>query len=285
MRAISEELTQLADALKRPLAEVSSQYIMEGALRRLSSSAQAESFVLRGGMLTRIWVGPERRAAEDLDFLCLFPYDVAETVTRLRSVLQSGAAINDSIRFDEESLTGEATWQETAFPGVRLNGRALLGRDEYSYRVDCGFNDPLSQPAVRLEYPSLLAGQAPARVLACRVETAIGWKLHGLVDYGARRWRPKDLYDIFLLSNHTPVSWDNLVAAIRTAFDSRETPLEAALEMLDSAVWWKSDRSQQKWRNFSERAVPRIVAVDLEQAVARVSRFLRPLVERCLRRS
>jgi hypothetical protein len=282
MRAINEELEQLAVFIKRPFAEVSRQYIMEGALRRLSTSAQAEAFVLRGGMLTRTWVGPEKRAAEDLDFLCLYPYDVNETVTRLRSVLRSGAAINDSIRFDEESLTGEATWQETDFPGVRINGRALLGQDEYSYRIDCGFNDPLSPPAVWLEYPSLLAGQSPARVLACRVETAIGWKLHGLVDYGARRWRPKDLYDLFLLSEHTPLSLGELIAAIRTAFVSRETPLDAALEMLDSAVWWTSDRSQQKWRDFSERAVPCIVAVDLEQAVARVSRFLRPLVERSL---
>ncbi|HUQ34389.1 MAG TPA: nucleotidyl transferase AbiEii/AbiGii toxin family protein [Pyrinomonadaceae bacterium] len=283
MRAISEELAQLADAIKRPLAELANQYIMEGALRRLSSSAQAEAFVLRGGMLTRIWVGPERRAAEDLDFLCLYPFDVAETVTRLRRILRSEAAVNDSIQFDEESITGEATWQETDFPGVRINGRALLGQDEYSYRVDCGFNDPLSPPAVWFDYPSLLGGQASARVLSCRVETAIGWKLHGLVDYGARRWRPKDLYDLFLLGEYTPLSPDDLAAAIRTAFVSRETPLEAALLMFDSIVWWKSDRSLKKWRDFSERANPSIVAVDLEQAVARVSRYLRPLVERCLR--
>jgi hypothetical protein len=282
MRDTNEELTRLAHAANRPAAELYRQYVMEGVLRRLSASEQSESFVLRGSLLTRIWAGPGRRVAEDLDFLGLYPFDLGETLSRLRSVLRSGAGIDDSIRFDEETLTGEATWQETASPGVRLNGRAVVGSDEFTYQVDCGFGDPITPPAVRIDYPSLVPGIDAARVLSCRAETLVGWKLHGLVDYGARRWRPKDLYDLVLLTEYAPLYEDDLVASIRTAFLSRSTPLDAALRMLDSIDWLKSDRSLRRWHEFKERA-PACAGVELEQAWARLGERLRPLVERGLR--
>jgi predicted nucleotidyltransferase component of viral defense system len=282
MRDIKEELTRLAHATQRPAAELSRQYVMEGVLRRLSASEQSKSFVLRGSLLTRIWAGPNKRVAEDLDFVGLYPFDLRETLSRLRSVLQSGAGINDAIQFDEETLTGEATWQETASPGVRLTGRAVLLSVEYVYQVDCGFGDPIAPTAVWLDYPSLVPGVDAARVLSCRAETIIGWKLHGLVDYGARRWRPKDLYDLILLTDYKPLDEEDLVASIRTAFLSRGTPLDAAQKMLDSTGWLKSDRSLRRWHEFQERA-PACLFVDLEQAWARLGEMLRPLIERSLR--
>ena len=281
MRAISEELRLLADTLRRPVAELARQHILEGVLRRLSASVEAEFFVLRGGMLARVWAGADRRVAEDLDFVGLYPFDVDETVTRFRSVLTCDAKFDDGIRFDVGTLKGEATWQETEFPGARIEGRAFLGHDEYPFKLDCGFNDPIIPAAVWFDYPALLQGIAPARVLACRVETAIGWKLHGLVDYGARRWRPKDLYDLFLLSDYTPLDAEDLVEAICAAFISRRTPLAAALDMLGSQALWQSEKSRKKWDDFRQRVAPCAV-VDLGQAVARVDAALRPFVERCL---
>src|SRR5205085_7033117 len=56
-------------------------------LKHLADSEQASAFVLRGGMLTRLLVGPERRTTRDLDFLGLFPRDLDETRSRLQAWL------------------------------------------------------------------------------------------------------------------------------------------------------------------------------------------------------
>lgn len=279
MNSISGQLTLLADSLQRPVAELSRQHILEGVLRRLSASMQAESFVLRGGMLVRIWAGPGKRVAEDIDFVGLYPFDVADTLMRLRSVLQNDTEFNDGIRFDEESLTGEATWQETQFPGVRVYGSALIEGQQHSFKIDCGFGDPIVPAAEWFGYPALLQNIAPARVLACRAETAIGWKLQGLVERGARRWRPKDLYDLFLLSGYPSLVETDMIEAIRTAFISRATPVSAALESLNSTAWWQSDRSLKKWNDF-QQGVTQDGVMDLGQVITRVSTALRPLLER-----
>jgi hypothetical protein len=130
-------------------------------------------------------------------------------------------------------------------------------------------------------YPALLPSIAAARVLACRAESAIGWKLHGLVELGARRWRPKDLYDLFLLSDYPSLVEADLIGAIRVAFISRATPLGAALEMFDSTGWWQSDRSLRKWTDF-QQTVAQGSLPDLAQVTARVNKTFAPLVQRCL---
>jgi hypothetical protein len=92
------------------------------------------------------------------------------------------------------------------------------------------------------------------------------------------------LYDLFLLSEDASLVEDDLVEAIRVAFISRATPLAAALAMLNSTDWQRSDKSLKKWHDFSLGRVP-CITEDLEQVVAHVCTALRPFVERSLLRS
>ena len=55
-------MSELPDAAAR-------QHVLDGLVRRVSASSQAEALVLRGGLLTRLLVGEDRRSTEDADFL------------------------------------------------------------------------------------------------------------------------------------------------------------------------------------------------------------------------
>jgi hypothetical protein len=236
--------------------------------------------VLRGGLLTRLWVGPGRRATEDADFLGLFERDVEETARRLRAVLTAPLPADDGVRFDEGSLGVELIWQETAFPGARAAVQAEAGGTYFTLQIDVGFGDPLVPPAQWVSYATLLPG-APARVLACRAETLVGWKLHGLFEHGARRWRAKDLHDLLLLTDHVPLVGADLEDAIRVAFSSRATALEEVLPVVYNPAWWAADRARQRWARYRATA-PVPVPEDLTAVAERVARALRPALARLL---
>ena len=49
-------------------------HVLEGLLRRLADSEHRTRFVLRGGLMTRAWVGG--RSTRDLDMVGLFTFDI-----------------------------------------------------------------------------------------------------------------------------------------------------------------------------------------------------------------
>jgi hypothetical protein len=277
MNNISENLAVIAKTMGRPLEEVVAQHVREGLLRRVSYSGYADVLVLRGGMLTRIWVPTGRRIPQDVDFVGLYPSDVDGTQQRFHAVL-SASNLKDGVVFDLNSLQAKDIWEETEFPGVRLTVGVTLGEQYQPVQIDVGFGDPLVPPAQWLYYPTLLEG-LPIKLQACRPETLVGWKLHGLVELGAKRWRPKDVYDLMLLTDYVVLDASLLLDAIRVAFSSRATPLQEVLAMLSSPESWNNSRNHSKWMKFRSGANDSSIPEDLLECVTVVSERLKGAVE------
>lgn len=277
MENISENLALIARTTGRPLEEVVAQHVREGLLRRVSYSGHADVLVLRGGMLTRIWVPPGMRIPQDVDFVGLYPFDVDGTQQWLHAAL-TATDIEDGVVFDLDSLQAKAIWEETEFPGVRLSVGAIASEQYHQVQIDVGFGDPLVPPAQWLYYPTLLEG-LPIKLQVCRPETLVGWKLHGLVEFGAKRWRPKDLYDLVLLTEYMVLDASLLLDAIGVAFSSRSTPLQEVLAMLSSPASWNNSRNRSKWRKFRSCANDQFVPEDLLECVTVVSERLKGAVE------
>jgi hypothetical protein len=242
-------------------------------LRRLARTPERESFVLRGGLMMRLWSGPVPRPVEDLDFLGRFPVDAADTVTRLESVLRIG--VEDGFSFG--ALKSEVIWAETAFPGVRVFVETRLpGVDgSFELRIDTGFGDPMDPGPAWTEYD---VGEAEAaRVLACRPETLLGWKVHGLFERGKGRFRPKDLFDVYLLTRYAPLDVPLLPRALRLAFESRGDSL-ALMERLMAGEFGRSPWSHEKWARY-RHSQPEGRPEALAEVVAAVATALRPTWE------
>jgi hypothetical protein len=245
--------------------------VMEALLRRLERSPVASEWVLRGGLIMRHYSGPVPRPVEDIDFLALHPFDQASTAARIESIARIG--IHDDIHFG--ALRSEVIWAETPFPGVRTFlavNRAPEGAPA-ELRIDIGFGDPMDPPPAWIDYPT--EGGA-VRVLACRPETLLAWKVHGLFERGAGQWRPKDLFDIHLLATHAPLDRALIPRALRLAFDSRGDSL-ALTSRLVAGELGRSPWSREKWSRF-RRSRPEGVPEELASVVAEVGAFLRPLV-------
>lgn len=250
--------------------------LLHGALRRWSHSSEAGAFLLRGGLLTQLWAGPQRRQTRDLDLVGLFPFDA--TTNRLAAALATSVE-PDGVTFALDTLRGEVIWAETDFPGIRYHLEVHVEDVVTSLQIDVGFGDPIVPPAVWLDYPTLTG--APARVQAARPELLVAWKLDGLFDLGPKRWQAKDLYDLYLLTRHCSLDLDTLTESIQVAFDAHADPLEQVPDILYDRAWWDRESAQARWQKFRATAgVP--VPEDLVDVAATVARSLRPALSRLI---
>jgi hypothetical protein len=274
MSDVAWRLAALAQQEAVPLEHLLHRYLLHGVLRRWSRSGHAADLVLRGGLLTQLWVGPQRRETSDMDFLGLYPRDMEGTQDRLMVILKDD--LDDEVSFDLSTLHGGVIWQETDFPGLRFVLQGCAAGREMDLQIDVGFGDPVVPPAGWIDYPCLLG--ASARVQAARPELMVAWKLHGLFEHGIRRWQPKDLYDLCLLTEHCALDPSLLSESIGVAFAAHNDPLEQVPGVLYSRDWWTSATARGKWTKFrATQVVP--VPEDLLEVATAVARALRPALE------
>jgi Nucleotidyl transferase AbiEii toxin, Type IV TA system len=261
----------------RPSAEVTRHRLLEGVLLRLARLPDADHFLLRGGMLMRLWFRPLPRPAADLDLVSTFPFGVEETARRFLPLL-ADRGIDDGVTFDPERCRVEGIWLNTNFPGVRLFAAGEVDGVEDDFTVDVTFGEPLVPEPELGEYP-MLDSALTARLWMCRPETITGRKLHALMHMGMLHWRPKDLNDLRLLLGRVPMNPAVLPEAIAVSFTSRgDTTADA--RALFARDWWATKMAAARWQDFVKESRGQEVPPNLTRVVAEVAERLNPILER-----
>lgn len=93
---------------------------------------------------------------------------------------------------------------------------------------------------------------------------------------GKGRFRPKDLFDVYLLAKHSPLDPALLPRALRLAFDSRGDSLELTSRLV-SGEFGRSPWSLEKWARFRQ-SLPEGRPEQLAEVVASVAAVLGPVV-------
>lgn len=252
--------------------------LLAGWLRRAAAHAPGrDERILRGSLLLAAWCPDRARPAKDVDYLLLGAYEAgaAEAVARAIAALPDPAAAGDGDGDGAGAGAGatelavhaaEEIWAETAFPGLRLHLRGRVAGDAawYELQVDLGAGDPLSLPP----RPARIDGAGD--VLGCAPETLFAWKLHGLVEHGAGKWRAKDLYDLDLMWSAVPLERAALRPAVELAFSSRDTPLAALDDFRTRETWGTSRGGVRKWRALGKGLPAALVLDDFLAVRARV---------------
>lgn len=207
-------------------------HISLGVVHRLARTAHGRDFVLRGGLLTSMWLpDPRMRPTRDLDFVGEFPFSIDDTRARFTPALSE--QLDDNVVIAPE-LRATGIWLETEWPGVRLDLRLGYGAIDQALSIDVGFGDPLIPPAVEHD-----------GIRCVRPELQLAWKLHALAEL-TTGWRPKDVADLDLVIRHVPLADEELRAAIIVAFESRHFTRQAAVEVL-RADHWRTKTSRLRW--------------------------------------
>ena len=248
--------------------------ILDAAARRWTRSPGRHNLIFRGSFVLGLWIGRGRRAAQDLDFLAMYPFDRERVHREMQLALSED--LNDGIWFDSEGIESEVIFAETEFPGVRLNVPVVSERGHDSLQIDVAFGDPV--PFGSVETPVETANETTT-ILAPVPEVGFAWKLHGLVEFEGLAWRSKDLADLWLLIRHAELDEKKLDEAIRVAFESRDGPLWRLDRLFDGKLGG-SARSQRGWRKLRAAQPEMGLPEMLESVVTDVANQIAHLVAR-----
>jgi predicted nucleotidyltransferase component of viral defense system len=157
-------------------------YGLERIMYRLSRSAYAQQFVVKGAMLLRVWTGEQYRPTKDLDLLATLEKSPEELNQTFHDVC-SLTVEDDGLVFLSETIRVRQIREDNVYGGMRVTLQARLGKIRIPLQIDIGFGDAVTPEAQLEEFPTLLDLSAPVLLTYPR-ETSIAEKFEAIINLG-----------------------------------------------------------------------------------------------------
>jgi len=246
--SVRARLLNIAKADKTDFNQVLVRYALERFLYRLSMSAHADNFLLKGAMLFNLWYDMPHRSTRDADLLGFGSSDLESIGQTFREIVSVVA--DDGIVFDPASVSVEEIRKAAGYAGARVIISAELARARCKTQIDVGFGDAVTPEPVEAVYPVLLADFPAPRLHTYPVYTVVAEKLHAIQILGMTNSRLKDYLDLSVLLERDDMESETLAKAIAATFKRRGTdlPTEMPIGLTDE---FANDPSRQSlWAAF-----------------------------------
>lgn len=171
-------------------------YMLERFLERVSISDYQDNFIIKGGFLIASMVGLESRATMDMD-ATIKRYPVsAETIQKMVEEIIK-IDLDDNIFFTFKSIS--KIRENAEYLGYRV---ALLGNFSpmsVPLKLDITTGDKITPREIEYDYKMMMEERS-IRVLAYNTATILAEKLETVISRGDQNTRPRDYYDIYILT-------------------------------------------------------------------------------------
>ncbi len=244
--SIRQRLKNLSKERNRPFDEILRYYAMERFLYRLSISSHAKKFLLKGGLMLKVWDSLDHRATMDIDLLAKTSNQI-DNLHRIITEVSEIACEEDGIVFDTQKLILRNTQTGGDYNGVSSSFSAKLFTTKMPVLIDIGFNDIIIPNPQQIKYPTLLGMPEPT-LLGYTLETVIAEKLESVVKLALVNTRMKDFYDLWTILKSYEIQADKLSIVIREVFANRRTPLKRPVAF--TAEFYNNKGTQHRWNNF-----------------------------------
>ena len=266
-----------ARAESRDYTQVLTRYGLERLLYRLSISAHAENFLLKGALLFDLWFDVPLRPTRDIDLLGFGLAELPHVMQVFREICEIGVGVDDGVRFDPESVTADEIRNEASYAGIRVKLEGRLGQQRCPVQIDIGYGDAVTPGAETAEYPVLL-GSFPSPVLRVYPRyTVVAEKLEAIITLGLVNTRMKDYFDLWLLSEHESFDYETLATAIRATLRNRQTQMPSGIPLGLSDEFSGDPEKQRQWAAFLSKN--RLASPPLESVVERLREWLVPAMQ------
>ena len=272
--SVRQRLLNKARASGRPFSELLQYFAMERFLYRLSKSAHADKFVLKGALMFTVWQAPETRPTMDIDLLGITGNSIDAIAVIAQAICEQDVE-PDGLTFDPDSIEVARIMEDADYAGVRVRFRGALGAARIAMQLDIGFGDVVIPKPETVEYPSILDFPAPALRGYSR-ESAIAEKFEAMVKLGVLNSRLKDFFDIWLLSRQFDFDGPILTQAVANTFSTRGTVMPAIPVALTSA-FGNEPAKQTQWQGFVRKSRLQTAPASFAEVVAAISAFLGPI--------
>lgn len=248
----------------RPVNELLTLYVLERFLARLTATAHAQDFVLKGGVLLAAY--RLRRPTRDVDMQALdFPLDE----DHLRTVVAAVAGVDsgDGVDFDAHAVTVEPIRDEDEYQGLRVHVPARLASFAMTFKLDVSTGDPITPEPDVVEVPGVLGGVV--RVAGHPLPTVVAEKAVTVLQRGTTSTRWRDFLDLRSLAR----THHFLAGELRSASAAVAQHRGVALGPLADQTVGYAEVAQVKWaawlrKNRLEDAAEASFAAQLADVLA-----------------
>ena len=247
-------------------------YALERFLYRLSQSAHADRFLLKGALLFTLWYDMPHRPTRDADLLGFGQSDLQSISQTFRDI--ASIAVDDGISFDPESVTAEDIRKEAGYAGARVVITGELAKARCKTQIDIGFGDAVTPGPVQSEYPVLLEDFPAPRLRTYPVYTVISEKLHAIALLGMTNSRVKDYLDLWVMLDRESLNMNTLAQAISATFTRRRMAVPTDLPMGLSDEFAADPSRQALWAAFVRKND--LAMIPLADVVTRIRSALEP---------
>jgi hypothetical protein len=129
-------------------------YALERLLYRLSISAYADQFLLKGALLFDLWFDIPHRPTRDADFLGLGSAELPHLETIFRDLC--GMDTEDGVTFRADTVQAAEIRKEASYAGVRVTLLGLIDGARCPVQIDIGFGDAVTPGPEEVQYPVML---------------------------------------------------------------------------------------------------------------------------------
>ena len=246
-------------------------YYMECFIDRLSRSEYSENFVLKGGFLISSMVGLNNRATMDVDTTVR---NLSVNELEISNVLKNICSIqaNDDFLFSFDRL--EPIREDDEYQGLRAFLFAEYDMMKGTLMVDITTGDSI-YPSVseikikrNFESDSILIRSYP-------IETVLAEKIETIITSGILNTRPRDFYDVYILSKSVEFDSEILKKALLATSEHRgtkntiENEAERRIGIIET-----SDDLKSQWKKYQKK-FPYAENIQFEDTVNAVKELLK----------
>ena len=190
------QIRNYAKAYAVPAQTAMQNFMFERFLLRLSKSRFREKLVIKGGFLISAIVGLPKRTTMDIDTtLRGMPLDEAGLADTINEICATG---DDGISFILRKI--EPIRHDDLYGGFRLSMSAELETTSTPFTIDVSAGDAITPAPVEFDYRSRF-DDTSFTISAYTIETVLAEKAEAILTLGTLSTRPRDYYDIKVISD------------------------------------------------------------------------------------
>ena len=214
-------ISKMAKEKHIPAQLVMQNYMLERLLERIAHSRYQGNFILKGGLLIASMVGLHSRATMDMD-ATIRNHPVNENSIKKMFEEIISIPIDDDITFSFQDV-GEIR-KNDAYGGYRISLTANFLPMKVPLKLDITTGDKITPKAVEYKYP-MMFNDGTLEIFAYNLETILAEKLETVISRGDQNTRPRDFYDIFILSKlkGDQINWTILRQAVSETAQKRNS--------------------------------------------------------------
>ena len=251
-------------------------YMLERFLERVALSQYRSNFILKGGFLIASMVGLNSRATMDMDATIKgYPVNNATIQKMIEEIL--AVPVDDNISFEFRTV-GEIR-EGDEYTGYRVHLTANYEKMAVPLKLDITTGDKITPREIEYEYKLMLEDRSIC-VLAYNLPTILAEKLETVISRGDQNTRPRDYYDIFILSKLQSgnIDLDTLRDAFRATTEKRGSGEVVKHYREIMQVVRNSSVMNYQWNNY-RKDFDYAVEIDFEETCDAVIAIMERIIE------